>query len=72
MSVKAKTFNPNINSIQNIEEVIPILIPVSMWEILIYKAEIENCSPGEILDKALCKYLENDLDIFEKYVKQKY
>jgi len=46
--------------IENAEEMIPLIVPVSFWDILVLQSEIENCAPGEILDRALSEYLDRN------------
>ena len=58
MGLKTEAFQPQRDPIADVEDAVPIIIPMSMWEILIHQGEIENCSPGEVLDRALCQYLE--------------
>jgi hypothetical protein len=58
MGLKAEAFQPQRDPLTDVEDAVPIIIPMSMWEVLIHQAEIENCAPGEVLDRALCQYLE--------------
>jgi len=38
--------------------VMPLLVPVFLWKVLVAQGALEGCSPGEVLDKAVCEYLE--------------
>jgi len=59
MVVKAEAFKPQPRDpILDVDDAVPLIIPMAMWEILIYQAEIEKCAPGEVLDRALRDYLE--------------
>jgi hypothetical protein len=58
MAVKAESFQHRKDPVEDVEDVVPLIVPMSMWEILILQGEIENCAPGEVLDRALCQYLE--------------
>jgi hypothetical protein len=60
MALKAEAFRPRRDPIEDIEDAVPLIVPMSMWEILIYQAQIEKCAPGEVLDRALRDYLEAD------------
>ena len=60
--VSVKSFIPRTDPIENIHDVISILVPTSMWEVLIIVGEKEKCSPGEVLDRALCQYLPPTLN----------
>lgn len=44
--------------IEEVADVVPILIPTAMWDIMVRLGQVERCAPGEVLDKALCQYLE--------------
>lgn len=46
--------------VEGVGEAIPLIVPAAMWEILVLQAEIENCAPGEVLDRALCEYLDHN------------
>jgi hypothetical protein len=48
------------NTVNEVADVVPILIPMAMWDIMVRLGQAERCAPGEVLDKALCRYLEED------------
>jgi hypothetical protein len=56
--VKAQAIPPN--PVDEVADVVPILIPMAMWDIMVRLGQVERCAPGEVLDKALCRYLEED------------
>lgn len=56
--VKAAAVERLRDPIESVGEVVPLIVPVSVWDILVIQSKIEKCSPGEVLDKALCGYLE--------------
>lgn len=58
MALKAEAFQPQRDPVEDVEDAVPLIVPMSMWEILIYQAQVENCAPGEVLDRALRDYLE--------------
>jgi hypothetical protein len=41
-------------------DVVPLLIPMSLWSILRHLGQLEGCTPGEVLDRALCRYLDEN------------
>ena len=60
MVIKAESFRPQRDPVDDVEDAVPLIVPMAMWNILILQAEVEECSPGEVLDRALRDYLEAD------------
>jgi len=58
MGLKAEAFQPRRDPLMSVEDVVPLVIPMSMWDVLVCQSKIEGCAPGEVLDKALRDYLE--------------
>jgi hypothetical protein len=58
--VKVSSISPSNDPIEGVTEAIPLIVPVFLWEILVLQAEEENCSPGEVLDRAVCQYLDEN------------
>ena len=60
MTVKIEAFQPRKDSTEEIEEAVPFIIPMFLWDILVALSDVEKCSPGEVLDKAVCEYLQKN------------
>lgn len=58
MVLKAESFQPQEDPLESVEEAVPLIVPMAMWDILVCQGEIENCAPGEVLDRALSQYLD--------------
>ena len=58
MALKAKSIQSPLDPMERVGEMIPLIVPVSMWEILVLQSQVEGCAPGEVLDRALCEYID--------------